>query len=347
MEEERALVVRDGWQVTITAPHRKGGRLILSVAKPRVVARDAMRLDAPPSMSFTREGATTRLGKRLGLDREAQSGHAGFDERVYIGSDDVPAAYVQAALKQEALRVSVEHLLDHDYQYITTHTGELLVQAVASQAPLSAAQLEEDLSALLQLARALPEARYGEAPARRSLRAIITASAVMMLGCWVFLTILAPTPPAEPGLGLWHILLTVAIWLPSVLFMTRLARGRAYAGASSSTRSGLFSVGAPAVAALLAPALSARLDTSAPERVEAFVLTKQVRRHHPHRKNPTIHHTMSFGTKDGSLKTPETLVSRARYASLPEAGQPVTLDIGRGAFRVRWIAAIGARASTR
>jgi hypothetical protein len=161
----------------------------LSTPYPDAQSTGAGYRDAPPPvvarpMSIQLRTETTRdvESKTRGVDREAQTGDAVFDQRVYVDTPS-PDAAVSAVLtlgaRAAALRLlegpCESILIDDDAEKVCATTGELT--------PESAARAGEMLAAFVELVRSLPRVERG--PARKKPRSLAFLASVITIAGWL------------------------------------------------------------------------------------------------------------------------------------------------------------------
>ncbi len=180
-----------------------------------------------PRIYARRETGLDRLGKRLGLNRETQTGDAGFDARVYLETDD-PEALVQRALGSAEARAAVEALLAmQPYVRLGPDAAAVRVGGTLGVMP-PREEVERALEALSALVTAVPaiDPRDLPAPSRRPGDVMATvafaAFVVTLFGLYVlpigYVDYRSPLLPADQDkaasvMGLVWLLLIPATWL--------------------------------------------------------------------------------------------------------------------------------------
>lgn len=122
-------------------------------------------LDYLPHVVLRAEVGFDRLGKRIGLNFEVQTGDGEFDQRVYVESDS-PRDDVATLLSDARLRRGVLALLDAGCTHITFAEGDHLVAALWPSyvpAAISPASLGSTGRELFAIVDALPTLRSREA----------------------------------------------------------------------------------------------------------------------------------------------------------------------------------------
>jgi hypothetical protein len=118
--------------------------------------------DGPLTFAIRREGRVERLFKRLGVNRETQVGHRGFDDRFYIVTDQEEAT--RRHLFSARQRQAVERLFELGVSEVRVTQGRVQASILPFQgrAPLAREWLRQAVEALLILRDGLPSAHPGE-----------------------------------------------------------------------------------------------------------------------------------------------------------------------------------------
>ncbi len=180
-----------------------------------------------PRVYARRETALDRLGKRLSLNRETQTGDPGFDARVYLETDD-PEELVRRTLGFPAPRAAVEALLAmQPHVRLGPDAAAVRVGGTAGEMP-PREEVERALEALSALVTAVPpiDPRELPAPSRRPGDLMATAAfvafVVTLFGLYVlpvgYVDYRSPLLPGDQDkaasvMGLAWLLLIPATWL--------------------------------------------------------------------------------------------------------------------------------------
>lgn len=195
--------------------------------------RHAVRFDAGagalPHITFTRENAFDRAGKRLGLTVEFQTGDRAFDQEVYIDtreSDDT----VRRALARTEVRKAVRNILAAGHRVVFSSEGVEASKASAARGAFSPDHLPAILDCVRQVVDALPQFVAG--PPRRA--PIRRRNVAMAMGVVLGLTVGA-SAATMAGFGNrlldatdlgWALAAGVLAWLGGVTLVTSGLRGR-------------------------------------------------------------------------------------------------------------------------
>lgn len=157
------------WRVMLTQPSKQPPMFTIAASISPALNRDLSRhgqppyharhSPAPPTIPFSApiilraETRMDRLGKRLGINRELQTGDARFDKAVYVESD-APDQLIALTLQSDQLREQVLSLFARGFTRVTLFDTDHLIkltQQPAQKEDISAAQV----SALLRSAEAI------------------------------------------------------------------------------------------------------------------------------------------------------------------------------------------------
>jgi hypothetical protein len=231
------------------------------------------RIKSPAPLTLRLEGTLDRAGKSLQINREIQTGDAGFDERVYIESE-APDALVLAVLASPRTRASVITCLELGCTEVKLDDKGDLGTGIElkSEDLLAPRYLASVLDALGAAAEAIPPL-LGEGHHRTRAGLIPTIAVVGTLasGPLFYLVDLIWEPlgsslygaAARGGLVLW------AVSLPILFFVLR---GRSVSLRDFLTSAIALVVGFPLGSVDLLVTLNGALDTSPPEEHETRVL---------------------------------------------------------------------------
>ena len=282
------------------------------------------RIESPAPLTLRFESKTDRVGKRLRLNRETQTGDAAFDERVYLESD-APDALVLATLVDPATRAGVVTCLTLGCKELTLDDegylgAELELTSEARVAPESISTL---LDALASTAEGIPPLQ-GRGHHRSRVRVIPTAAVVVTLLSWLLFYLVdwlwepigsdLYTTAKLGGFVLWVLLLPV-------LFIT--LRGRSVSLRDFLTSAFLLALGLPLSAVDLLLTSNALLDSSEP----SAHVTQVKSRYRTTGKNASNHVKLD-SWREGE-ETIESKIGNRLYYELSQ-GQAVTVTTRRG-----------------
>lgn len=152
-----------------------------------VMLRDA----SLPRIYARRETAIDRVGKRLGLNREVQTGDPDFDAKVYLETDESDAL-VQRAMGSPAMRLAVGALVAGAQPYVRLGPGAIAQRLGSDWGPVPKPdELAQALRALSTVAVAAPRIDPADLPAPSRGRgdvaatAAVAAFAVALFGVYV------------------------------------------------------------------------------------------------------------------------------------------------------------------
>lgn len=224
------------------------------------------RIESPAPLTLRSEKKIDRTGKRLGLNRETQTGDAGFDQLVYLESE-APDALVLAALSDPITRAGVMKCLELGASEIvldqTGNLGALLPLTSADQ--ITPARLEAMLDALGAAAEAIPPLQ-GEGGHRSSASMISTVAVLGTLAAWpLFYLVEWLWSPIQSDLYQTATFGGLALWLVSIPILALVLRGRATSLRDLATSAIALAFGFPLVGVDLLLTLNAVLDGSRPE----------------------------------------------------------------------------------
>jgi hypothetical protein len=205
-----------------------GKRAFLTLALPlerRTASRHERPMEAPPRVLLRREARRDRLGKWLGLNREAQVGDSRFDADVYLESEDGQDVLARA-LSAPATREAIMALLGQGCNEVSieVHAAGAVTARWLGDWP-DGAGIESAARTLVELERTLPPFERVSRPRQlsRGARVIIASVAWLVAGGamaaggilgWPTIGGVGPDEVgATFGLGLWGILVFVVFWL--------------------------------------------------------------------------------------------------------------------------------------
>lgn len=264
--------------VSISTPHATGGGAATSGVDDAGY-RGAVNVVDPRPTLLRAESAIDRFGKRIGLNRELQTGDAGFDDRVYVESDDADEQL--ATLLRPTVRASVQTILDAARDARITLYDDVAQRLQVLLPVHRAEQVErESFAALLDtIARIVEHAPPVERSGRsspRDPRKLATISILVFSILSVPFVIIADATTRHVGYDLvaTGFLVAFAAWLLAVPLLALLYRRRSTALRHFVLGTVLLMVGLPCFAtASLTVANAAGVETPL-QRHELEVLEK-------------------------------------------------------------------------
>jgi hypothetical protein len=145
-------------------------------------ATPAPVVERPMSIELRAETTRDVESKARGIDREAQTGDAAFDQRIYIDTpspdtvvNNVLSVGARAAILSLLEGPCVSIVIDDESESVCATTSDLTVE--------SAARAAEVLAAFVELARALPRVERG--PTRKKGRSLAFVAGVVTVAGWL------------------------------------------------------------------------------------------------------------------------------------------------------------------
>jgi hypothetical protein len=288
-----------------------------------------------PQMRMRTENRTDRMGKRIGLNREIDTGDEIFDAHVYTESYAADETQ-KGTLGNENIRQATLFLLQRGvYDRVDfTKRGLSVFRSGRDTSVMDPARFEEALGAMLLLVENLP--RYAEWETQTPK---VTIGGVVAIGSIITMILAIIFPIAarsmyrpvewsawQTGLGIGF-----AAWLAWIPICGRLVRWR-----SDAMRNFLISVllmfaGLPLIGAGSVVFGNGFFDTSTLVPNKTIVTRKWTSRS----KNSTNYHTELKALRPGGSNIE---ISGQRFYNSKNAGSPVIVTTGSGAFGYEWIA---------
>jgi len=288
-----------------------------------------------PTLMLRRETAADEFGKRLGLNRELQTGDHYFDETVYIesnASDDE----LLSVLASAQLRASVLHLLGTGAKRIELNwlADPLAVAWVTpfEGDPFAGPGLEQNLDVINTIAAELPEVASLERVGQRGsgfLLAVLTTLAAVI---GVVLSIVGEKVYDPIGWSLEGAAFAIAaaIFVPLMVISWLLMRGQS-AGLRMVTWMFFASlVALPTMAIGSLSIVNGAFDGPLESR-RTRLISK-----HIHRGSKSTSYSMKVAPWSPHRRPIKLKISRSTYNQLPSASSPITLKIGHGALGYEW-----------
>jgi hypothetical protein len=297
--------------------------------------------DVPlPELNAYFEGELERIGKRVRANREALSGDADFDGRVYLDSP-LPEPGVREIAGRPAYRRGVLDLLERGFAWVRSDADGLEAARLAERADeLARPRVEPALVSLARVAATLRDADPGWLQHRSSswpwwlMAGAGLAAPVAGVG---FLFAWGMWEPSQEGLTWLALAGGVAAWALAMVPLFLLLRGRSSAMLHLTITGLLLLAAVPCATAGSLFAYNALFDTGPAAEREMTVASKdsvRSRRVRVSRFTPRYrkHHYVTLVA--GSV-TRTVGVSREAFDQL-EDGAPVTVSYQRGALGWEW-----------
>lgn len=313
----------------------KGG---FEVATP--LSSEAGRADRLP-IEVRIETSIDRLGKRLRINREVQTGDAVFDEAVYVESD-APDADVRRVLGDADVRRRIVGMLERGFQAVTIDERRGRVVAVRDPegAALDVEAVREVCRDLASMASSVPPPPEGSRPPPLWLAGPITA-AVSAVAAFVGVTLVSWSRsgyyPLEHGASLVGGGIGLVAWLCALPLVGALVRGRSVSFRLFGACACLLFVALPLSGAGLAVGLNGRMDGGEPALHQARIHAKRSRSY----KQSTSYEIDLDGLA-GAGAPVEVVVDRELFLTVHE-GDDVVVEVGRGRFGWRWLRGVRRR----
>ncbi len=238
-----------------------------------------------PTLELTLEDRFDRLGKRLAINLELQTGDEAFDQKIYINTQ-AQKHVALSILRGASLRRAIIKLLEAGYTSVYLFEGTAPVSVVRKGSEVvhhDEATLARHLDWMVTIAQNLPrvEARN---PTWFALwtRAVTVAalSAVFSIPSALFYWMTNDFWPTFSYMAsISGVILGLVFWVPTLCLIIALSRG--YSNGFAFARFSAFNalVGLCCIYVFLTHAFNALPDTSPREEIEAVVLNKYHKRH--------------------------------------------------------------------
>ncbi len=284
------------------------------------------RIESPAPLTLRSEKELDRTGKRLGLNREIQTGDAEFDKTVYLETE-APDALVLAALSDPMTRAGVMKCIALGAsEIVLEQTGNLrLTLPLPSEDLITPSHITALLDTLGAAAEAIPPLQ-GEGRHRSSVSVIPTVAVLGALAAWpLFYLVDWLWKPIRSDLYWTAFFGGLLLWLVSIPILARILRGRSTSLRDLATSVIALAFGFPLGGADLLLTLNAVLDGSPPEEHATQV---------SHRRRRTGKNSAYFVTVSSwhpGEATIEIQINSSVYSTLA-VGQRVVVTTGKGLF---------------
>jgi len=292
-----------------------------------------------PPLRIYREGGFERIGKRLGFNREVQTGDEEFDREVYLDTP-LPAAAVRDITGRPAFRRGVLTLLQQGFGAVEIdHDGLSIDKDVEHSEELARPRLDQTISAVALVATSLREIDPAWSRHRRSewpwwLAGIGAVAAVA--GVVALIVANKVWPPTGIGLVLLGLGGGGVAWAAAVALLIRLLWGRTDALFHLTLSGVLLLVALPSLGAAGLVALNGALDRSPPVVHQTVLRNKATSVYRGVRVGILrSRHRRYYVTVDDGLRVRRLSVPRAIYDRV-EPGSPLTVVTRRGALGWEW-----------
>ncbi len=335
-------VTAEGRTFVMLLRHGRSGKAGLEVETAAVSSADEAPASGGPRgrlpIVIRRETSIDRLGKKLRINREVQTGDAAFDAAVYVESD-APDEDVERVLGEARVRQHALALLDQGFSAVTIdeRAGRLVAARDPGGEGLDAASLRAACGELATVAEAVPAPPKRFAPPALWLAGPMTAvvSAVSaFVGFYLVSWARAAYYPLGYGASVVGGCLGLFAWLFALPAVGALVRGRSVSFRLFGACFCLLLFAMPLSGAGLAVALNARMDQGAPALHHARVQSKGSRTY----KQTTSYFVSLSGLSEETASV-ELPVERDVYAAVRE-GEDVVVEVGRGRFGWLWLKGI-------
>jgi hypothetical protein len=287
-----------------------------------------------PGIRLRSESALDRFGKRIGLNREIQTGDAVFDKHVYTetyaNDETLSRALSVTALRQGALFILQRSSYSDIY---LDKKGIRLGKTGTDTSILNPQRFEEMLGTLSMIADALPRFEEWETKVSKiTLGGLICVGSIVLTVAVIVLTIVAArqwrTLDWSPWLNGW--LIGFVVWLVWIPVCGRLLRGRSDAFRNFIISMIFTSFTLPMLGGAGVVFGNGYYDTSTPVAHKTRVLRKYTSR----TKNSTNYNVevQSWRPQEKGI----VFTGNTYYNSKREGG-PATVTTGSGAFGYEWI----------
>jgi hypothetical protein len=288
-----------------------------------------------PAMRLRRENSTDRAGKRIGLNRELETGDSVFDQNVYTESN-ADDKNVLRTLSSEGVRKGALFILERGgFQHIDLGKKGVVAEYSGSSntSVFDQQQFDESLGALAMIAAGLPHFAEWETntPWWTMGKFVMIGSIVALVGGLIFTAISAANyRPLDWSPWLWGWALGAVAWVFWIPICGRLVRGR-----SDSMRNFLISVilfvfGLPIIGGGAFVFANGFFDSSPP----VPHVTRVTRQWTSRSKNSTNYHTEVQGWRPGDVGIH---FGGSGFYHSKKQGSPVTVISKAGAFGYEWI----------
>lgn len=235
------------WRLKFEEPHKQTPRFTVEAIVSPKLNRDRSRHGQPPyhasynpspeTIPFSApiilraETNTDRLGKRLKINREHQTGHVRFDESVYIESD-APDQLIALTLQSEPLRHWVLALFSQGFNQLTLYGPDCILsleQQPAQRETFSSSQLTKLIQTAESTLAQLPHVyiRDHELPKHRFAdTGWFVLLCITGLNCLLLILSLTSYIPLSLNLLFATLAISAALWVALVPALIIFLRGR-------------------------------------------------------------------------------------------------------------------------
>jgi hypothetical protein len=295
---------------------------------------------AHPPVRIYAEGGFERLGKRLGLNREVQTGDEEFDRRVYLDTPLPPEA-VRDIAGRAGLRRGVLTVLEQGFDQVELdHEGILVTRDVEHPQELVRTRLDQTLSAVAEVAASLRGINPAWSRQRRSawpLWVTGIGAAAAVAGVVALYVASGAWPPAGFGPLTTGVAAGAVAWLLAMAVLVRLLWGRSDALLHLTLSAVVLLVALPTLGAAALYAANGSFDRSPPVVRQTVLRSKWVSRSRgvrvagPLRARQRRYYVMVLdGSQLRTLRVPQAL-----YDSV-KPGASLMVSVRPGALGWEW-----------
>jgi hypothetical protein len=229
----------------------------------------SVRVDSPelPAIFIRPEGATDKIGKAMGLNREVQLGDAPFDDAAYIESV-APDEVVKKVLGDADLRGRVLEILRLGYRVDMSPAGLRATRVQFGLDAFDATPVPAVMEALDAMLPRLPKLAPSEITAPRAQRFSAPVFASFVFSAVAFIAMMATLgvthPPVDDPNSFRAFGYGLLVWVVVVVAMARLLRGRARSLVETAASSAALLLGVPALTATVLFVVNSRGAQPAP-----------------------------------------------------------------------------------
>ncbi len=294
-------------------------------------------IEGRPWVLLRRENWADRLGKRLRINREVQTGDAAFDDAVYLESDASDADVARVLGAPEVRRRILQLFAQGCQQVSINDGGPRLAVTRDPQASLDASAVRATCQDCSIIAAGLPSFRGAASRPPRwvSGPVAMVASAVAAFGGFVAASSAYEDYYPLGSEAIWAgVMVGLGAWLVTMPLVGALVRGRSGSFRVFAACFFLLLIALPLAGVGLAIGLNGKLDDAAATEQRARVTSRSSKK----LKSGTSYYVQVEGWQDAHAPV-IVPVSSEVYASVRE-GEDVVVRIGRGRFGWEWLQGI-------
>ncbi|HZF00163.1 MAG TPA: hypothetical protein VE981_24345 [Planctomycetota bacterium] len=228
--------------------------------------RTSIRIEGPvyPWVDIFPEGSFERFGKRIGMNKEVQTGDESFDEAVYVDTLD-PEEHAERLLSVAEVRTEIRGLVGLGFRVKFSARGVEAYQILSSRSAMDPAKAGQAAEALVRLAAKAPDfGDVGLKPRGEANWAAVPAIIAMVTGILLMagLSVFASRIVHGSSVAAAILLYGGGAWILYMLALTAWFRGRSYAMRVLSAGGFLGFIAIPGGVGMTMVALNELLDRS-------------------------------------------------------------------------------------